>query len=116
MSIDTFDLLCMIGAADVTRAQLAAHTDPSPDAQLRRYREAQALVKNPPKILLPWQPDHSGIRRREDVNGRLTASWAPTWAAIWVDDDDDVYFEVVEMADVDKALTAAGWQLCGGGE
>jgi hypothetical protein len=100
-------------AADL-RAQLATLTDPSPAAQLRRYREAQALVENPPKVAGKWTADaeHSAYTVRHDPVG---ASLALTredgyW---YISGLKAGYKQTGELArsHVDNLLAADGWQL-----
>ena len=102
--------------ADDLRKQLAAHTDPSPEAQLRRYREAQALVAKPPSIAEAWT-DHGAAKVRR-ANGKILAAQTKEGGKISLSLDGywDTTVSGATLADLDKLLTAAGWQLCGGGE
>ena len=87
------------------RAQLAALTDPSPEAQLRRYREARELVENPPKIAYEWTTFYI-LGRRMWV--RFPVGAIDPVAHVRTGPNEDA-----EKATEDARLTAAGWQLCG---
>ena len=87
------------------RAQLAALTDPSPEAQLRRYREARELVENPPKIAYEWTTFYI-LGRRMWV--RFPVGAIEPVAHVRTGPNEDA-----EKATEDARLTAAGWQLCG---
>lgn len=87
------------------RAQLAALTNPSPEAQLRRYREARELVENPPKIAYEWTTFYI-LGRRMWV--RFPVGAIDPVAHVRPGPNEDA-----EKATEDARLTAAGWQLCG---
>lgn len=98
------------------RAELAALTDPSPEAQLRRYREAVQTVKDPPRVLLPWEKSNEWMIRRDVLGspfvfagtqggGRYSIGFAHFPMAGTID-------EIMAAADV--GATECGWQLCNG--
>ena len=90
--------------------------DPSPEAQLRRYRAAVALVAKPPSIAEAWT-DHGAAKVRR-ANGKILAAQTKEGGKISLSLDGywDTTVSGATLADLDKLLTAAGWQLCGGGE
>ena len=97
------------------RAQLAPYTDPSPAAQLRRYREAKALVDKPPKVAGEWEPtERKGWWMRPDVR-RVGVAFAGDCGNFYADTSgrESVGAPSLEAAKkaADEALTAAGWQL-----
>ena len=97
------------------RAQLAALTDPSPAAQLARYRAAQTLVENPPKVVRPWSTsgEYSAYDVRLGADGGVEAQVLRRSGYWYVGSHKNGYAETAELArlEADKALTAAGWQL-----
>ena len=80
--------------ANLLEVEAAQIPDPSPAAQLRRYREAQKLVDDPPKILLPWTEIHPGKWVRANLKGYVS-----------------VRANTEERAAKDEILAGYGWQL-----
>ena len=91
----------------------------TPAGKLSAYRAAEAMVKNPPKVVGGWEVGHvSDERVRRNPKGWVILIWRNGKYAVMVGSPDGALpgWTPGTMADADAALVAAGWELAGGTE